>query len=160
MWAARGELAGTAGLGPSTVVAFDTRTGALVRTYTIQGEDLSQAHSLTNMAFDARHRLYVLSSQLGLLRIVLGTGAQEVYAPPIPDLPRCAAVPAGTPCSPTATDAAPEGSWTGVRQAADALRGLAPAGASWWEIVKNMVEDLGFEPRISWSQARRVNPFP
>src|SRR5262245_48105447 len=42
---------GTAGLGPSTVVAFNRRTGALLRTYTIQGEDLSKDHSLTNMAF-------------------------------------------------------------------------------------------------------------
>ena len=92
---------GTAGLGPSTVVAFDTRTGALVRTYTILGEDLSQDHSLTNMAFDARRRLYVLSSQLGLVRIRLGTGEQLIYAPPIPDLPTCAAVPPETPCSPS-----------------------------------------------------------
>jgi sugar lactone lactonase YvrE len=98
---------GTAGLGPSTVVAFRTRTGKVARTYTIQGENLSQDHTLTNMAFDSRRRLYVLSSQLGLLRLDLRTGAQEVYAPPIPDLPACAAVPAGTPCSPTATDSAP-----------------------------------------------------
>ena len=99
--------AGTAGLGPSTVVAFKIRTGAIARTYTIAGEDLSRDHTLTNMAFDARHRLYVLSSQLGLVRINLRTGAQDVYAPPIPDLPICSAVPPGTPCSPTASDAAP-----------------------------------------------------
>ena len=99
--------AGTAGLGPSTVVAFKTRTGAIARTYTIAGENLSRDHTLTNMAFDARHRLYVLSSQLGLVRINLRTGAQDVYAPPVPDLPICSAVPLGTPCSPTATDAAP-----------------------------------------------------
>ena len=24
---------------------------------------------------------------------------------------------------------------------------------------QNLVGDLGFEPRVSWSQARRVNPF-
>ena len=84
-----------------------TRTGAIARTYTIAGEDISRDHTLTNMAFDARHRLYVLSSQLGLVRINLRTGAQDVYAPPVPDLPICSAVPPGTPCSPTATDAAP-----------------------------------------------------
>ena len=98
---------GTAGLGPSTVVAFSTRTGKLFRTYTIQGEVLAQDHSLTNMAFDRKHRLYVLSSQLGLLRIHLKTGAQETYAPPVPDLPACSAVPVGTPCSPTTSDQAP-----------------------------------------------------
>lgn len=59
------------------------------------------------MAFDARHRLYVLSSQLGLLRINLRNGAQEVYAPRVPDLPMCSAVPPATPCSPTTTDAVP-----------------------------------------------------
>src|SRR5438067_9992887 len=25
---------------------------------------------------------------------------------------------------------------------------------------QNLVGDLGFEPRFSWSQAKRVNPFP
>ena len=41
------------------------------------------------------------------MRINLRTGAQDVYAPPVPDLPICSAVPPGTPCSPTASDAAP-----------------------------------------------------
>lgn len=95
---------GTAGLGASTVVAFNARTGKLVRTYPIQGEILAQDHSLTNMAFDAQHRLYVLSSQLGLVRLDLKTGAQQTYAPPVPDLPIC---PNAGPCSPTASDQAP-----------------------------------------------------
>src|SRR5262249_61192010 len=47
---------GTAGLGPSTVVAFKIGTGAIARTYTIVGENLAADHTLTNMAFDARHR--------------------------------------------------------------------------------------------------------
>jgi sugar lactone lactonase YvrE len=59
------------------------------------------------MAFDSRHRLYVLSNQLGLLRINLRTGAQQTYAPPVPDLPTCAVAPPATLCSPTATDNAP-----------------------------------------------------
>lgn len=98
---------GTAGLGASTVVMFNARTGKLLRTYTIQGENLAQDHSLTNMAFDAQYRLYVISSQLGLLRLDLKTGAQTVYAPPVPNLPTCASVSIGTPCSPTVADQAP-----------------------------------------------------
>lgn len=91
---------GTAGLGPSTIFAFSTSSGKVVRTYEIQGEVLAQDHSLNNIAFDRQHRLYALSSQLGLIRLDIRTGAQEVYAPPIPDLPRCALAP--PPCSPTA----------------------------------------------------------
>ena len=98
---------GTAGLGPSKVVALNSHSGKLVRTYDIQGETLAQDHSLTNMAFDRSHRLYVLSSQLGLIRLNVTTGAQEPYAQPIPDLPRCAVAPPATPCSPTANDQAP-----------------------------------------------------
>jgi hypothetical protein len=58
----------------------------------------------------------------------------------------------------TATDAAPEGSWKNVRDAADALRALAPAGVSWWEIVKNVVEDLatGDVPMVFLKQFRDV----
>lgn len=95
---------GTAGLGPSTVVAFNARTGKLVRTYPIQGEVLAQDHSLTNMAFDRQHRLYVLSSQLGLIRLDLKTGAQQPYAAPVPNLPAC---PNAAPCSPTSSDQPP-----------------------------------------------------
>jgi sugar lactone lactonase YvrE len=51
-------------------------------------------------AFDLFNRLYVLSVQTGVVRINFDTGEQEVYAPPLPFLPMCAAVPPGTPCSP------------------------------------------------------------
>jgi hypothetical protein len=29
-----------------------------------------------------------------------------------------------------------------------------------WLPHKNLVGDLGLEPRLSWAQAKRVNPFP
>jgi sugar lactone lactonase YvrE len=35
------------------------------------------------------------------------TGAQDIYAAPVPDLPPCAQVQAGTPCSPTTADQIP-----------------------------------------------------
>jgi sugar lactone lactonase YvrE len=98
---------GTAGQGPSKVFAFNARRGNLVRTYEIQGESLAQDHSLTNMAFDRAHRLYVLSNQLGLIRLNIKTGAQEPYASPPVNLPPCATVTPPTPCSPTVADAPP-----------------------------------------------------
>lgn len=98
---------GTAGQGPSKILAFNSHSGKLVRTYDIQGENLAQDHSLTNIAFDRRHRLYILSSQLGLIRMNLTTGAQEPYASPLPNLPPCALVTPPTPCSPTVGDGAP-----------------------------------------------------
>ena len=87
--------------------ALDAQTGAVHRTYVIQGENLAAAHLLTGMALDHRRGLYALSSQLGIVRLDLKTGAQTIYADPVPDLPRRADAPPGTPCSPTATDAVP-----------------------------------------------------
>lgn len=98
---------GTAGEGPSEIMAFDTRTGQLVRDYAIQNEDLSLDHSLNGIAFARGNDLCILSPQLGIVRLNVKSGAQDVYAAPLPDLPRCAAVPAGTPCSPTAADSPP-----------------------------------------------------
>ena len=78
---------GTAGTGPSEVRVFDVRTGALKRVLTIQGQDLSQEHALSCIAFDGRDRLYVIDTQQGVLRLDPDTGAQEVYAPAPPLLP-------------------------------------------------------------------------
>ena len=94
---------GTAGTGPSTVVAFNRDTGALEATYTTQGEALAFEHANSCIAFDGEGRLYVLNIQLGLYRIDTGSGQQESYSTPFPDLPTCDASPA--PCSPTAFDA-------------------------------------------------------
>jgi sugar lactone lactonase YvrE len=77
---------GTAGAGPSAIYAFDVRTGERVRDYVIQGENLAYEHGLSNEAFDADGRLYVLSTQLGVLRIDPITGVQEVYSTPFPSL--------------------------------------------------------------------------
>jgi sugar lactone lactonase YvrE len=98
---------GNAGTGPSVVFAFDAHSGVLRRSYVIQGETLTADHLLTGMALDRGRGLYALSSQLGVVRLDLKTGLQTLYADPIPDLPRCALVPAGTPCSPTSTDQVP-----------------------------------------------------
>jgi len=73
----------TAGLPASYVIAYDTRTGATQRTYTIQGEVLAAPHANSCIAFDDAGRLYVVNIQLGIVRIDLGSGEQTVYAPPV-----------------------------------------------------------------------------
>ena len=94
---------GTAGTGPSTVVAFNRDTGALEATYTTQGELTQYEHANSCIAFDGQGRLYVLNIQLGMYRIDTGSGQQESYSTPFPDLLPCGPNPA--PCSPTAFDA-------------------------------------------------------
>jgi sugar lactone lactonase YvrE len=98
---------GTAGEPPSKVFAFDLSTGVLVNTYTMQGEDLGQDHANSCIAFDGQGRLYVVNLQLGIVRIDLGSGQQEVYAPPVPNLLPCSTSPLNTPCSPTLLDLPP-----------------------------------------------------
>ncbi|HEY0100925.1 MAG TPA: SMP-30/gluconolactonase/LRE family protein [Pyrinomonadaceae bacterium] len=78
---------GTAGQPPSIVVVYDTRTGEKLETIQIQGEDLSQEHANSCVAFDGDGRLYVVNTQLGIVRIDLGSGVQTVYASPVPNLP-------------------------------------------------------------------------
>ncbi len=77
---------GTAGGPPSIVVVYDTRTGEKLETIQIQGEDLSQEHANSCVAFDGEGRLYVVNTQRGIIRIDLGSGEQTVYAPPVPQL--------------------------------------------------------------------------
>ncbi|HEV3470784.1 MAG TPA: SMP-30/gluconolactonase/LRE family protein [Pyrinomonadaceae bacterium] len=96
---------GTTGTGPSHVFAFDTNTGALVRTYPTQGENLLAEHANSCVAFDGQGRLHVLNTQLGLYRIDTETGEQESYSTPFPDLKPCLEGVQGPPCSPTAADA-------------------------------------------------------
>ena len=95
---------GTTGTGPSTVVAFDTKTGEIVRVYPTQGENLLAEHANSCVAFDGQGRLYVLNTQLGIYRIDTVTGLQQAYSAPFPDLPACVPNVQGPPCSPTATD--------------------------------------------------------
>jgi sugar lactone lactonase YvrE len=94
---------GTAGTGPSTVVAFNRETGAVEATYTTQGEALAYEHANSCIAFDGQGRLYVLNLQLGIYRVDTGSGQQESYSAPFPDLPACDGN--NAPCSPTLFDA-------------------------------------------------------
>jgi sugar lactone lactonase YvrE len=100
---------GTAGTGPSTIHVFHKNTGALLDSIEIQGEDLSSEHALTAIALDSDDRLYVLSTQLGVVRLeeTQDGFVQDIYSAPLPDLPTCASVPAGEPCSLTSLDLPP-----------------------------------------------------
>ncbi|HEX8456618.1 MAG TPA: SMP-30/gluconolactonase/LRE family protein [Pyrinomonadaceae bacterium] len=75
---------GTAKQPPSIVVVYDTRTGEKLETIQIKGEDIMQEHANSCVAFDGQGRLYVVNTQLGIVRIDLGSGEQSVYATPIP----------------------------------------------------------------------------
>jgi sugar lactone lactonase YvrE len=94
---------GTAGQGPSVVVAFNRDTGATEATYPTVGEALAFEHANSCIAFDGDGKLHVLNTQLGIYRLDTGSGQQEPYSAPFPDLPACSAAPA--PCSPTLFDA-------------------------------------------------------
>ena len=90
----------------SAVVAFDMASGALVQTYTTQGENLLAEHANSCVAFDGAGKLYVLNTQLGIYRLDVGTGAQEPYSSPFPDLAACGLFPKA-PCSPTLVNLPP-----------------------------------------------------
>lgn len=95
---------GTAGTGPSTVHVFAARSGRLLRSYAIEGEDLSREHAIVGMATDRFGRLYIASTQLGIVRLwPYGRGHQSIYAPAFPDLPPC--MTHAAPCSPAPFDA-------------------------------------------------------
>jgi sugar lactone lactonase YvrE len=93
---------------PSKVLVYDLDSGALVQEIAIQGQNFTQPHALSAIAFDRDDRLYALDLQQGVIRFpVDNPSAQTVYAPPLPDLAPCSSVPAGTPCSPTLIDRPP-----------------------------------------------------
>jgi sugar lactone lactonase YvrE len=85
------------------VVAFNRDTGATEATYPTQGEALAFEHANSCIAFDGQGRLYVLNTQLGIYRLDTGSGQQQSYSKPFPDLPACNGN--NAPCSPTAFDA-------------------------------------------------------
>lgn len=97
---------GTAGKPPSAVVAFDRHTGAQTDYFAVTGEDLSQEHANSSIAF-AADGLYVINTQLGIYRLDPQDGSQHKYSAPFPDLRPCAPLIGPPPCSPTLVDAPP-----------------------------------------------------
>jgi sugar lactone lactonase YvrE len=100
---------GTSGsLYSSPIWVFDGTSGALLDTIKVQGENKVMEHANSCLAFDGTGRLYVLNTQLGVLRVNPATHAQEVYSPPVPDLPTCSStLDPLKPCAPTLADTPP-----------------------------------------------------
>jgi sugar lactone lactonase YvrE len=80
---------GTAGTGPSTINVYNRKTGQLEQTIVVQGEALAFEHALSNLAIDSQGRIYVLSTQLGLIRFTKQgqSYVQSAYGAPLPDIP-------------------------------------------------------------------------
>lgn len=102
VWVSGPATFGTAGGPPSKVLVYFAATGTLIKSFDIQGENLAQEHANSSLALDRQLRVYVLNTQLGVVRISL-TGKQEQYSTPFPDLKPCGQ--AAPPCSPTPFDA-------------------------------------------------------
>jgi len=66
---------------PSLIFGFDTKTGALVRTITVQNQ-VGPLHALSCITADDAGNLYVLDEGLGVVKINLASGQQSVYAAP------------------------------------------------------------------------------
>lgn len=99
---------GTAGKGPSVVTVLQRSNGHLITEIPIEGESTAFEHAISGITADGQGNVYVLSTQLGVVRIERHGHhyTQEIYASPLPDLPACSAgVPA--PCSPTFIDLPP-----------------------------------------------------
>jgi sugar lactone lactonase YvrE len=143
---------GTAGQGPSAVFAFNRSTGALARTWTTEGEDLSKEHANSGVAVDGRGRIYVLNIQTGIFRL-MWNGRQEPYAQPFPNLPTCAAAPSGTACSPTPFDAPPLPNDIVFDEAGSAYVTDSMQATIW------RVPPGGGEPEIWFQDARLASTF-
>lgn len=79
---------GTANEGPSQILVFERWTGTLQGIIQVKWERLDAEHALSGITIDRRGDLYVLSTQLGVLRFTRSDfgWTQEQYAPPLPDL--------------------------------------------------------------------------
>jgi sugar lactone lactonase YvrE len=64
---------------PPTVFEYDLHSGALLRTFPMEGQNLALPHGASHLSFDGDGRLYVIDFQRGVVRIDLGSGQQEVY---------------------------------------------------------------------------------
>ena len=99
---------GTAGKGPSLVTVLARSNGHLIDEIFLEGENTAFEHALSGIASDGSGDVFVLSTQLGVVRLQRHGNRyrQSSYAPPLPDLPVC--TPGGpAACSPTFIDLPP-----------------------------------------------------
>jgi hypothetical protein len=91
---------------PSRVLQY-TAAGTLLHSWTVQGQDLSQAHGIQVAANDAEGRLILLDDTSGrIIRLDPQTGQQTLYSR-VPQLPTCSTAPAGEPCKPALLNLSP-----------------------------------------------------
>ncbi len=91
---------------PSRVFEYSS-AGQQLKSWTVEGQDVSKPHGVQVAANDARGRLLLLDKDSGrIVRLDPRTGEQTLYAR-VPDLPTCAAAAAGQACSPAVADLAP-----------------------------------------------------
>ncbi|MBD2113219.1 MULTISPECIES: SMP-30/gluconolactonase/LRE family protein [Cyanophyceae] len=99
-------VAGPAALGdnggrPSEVRVFHRLTSELLTTIFLEGERLSEIHGVAGVAVDGQHRVYVVSSQLGIVRLSPQDQGyrQEIYSPVLPEIACNPSLPPTLPCS-------------------------------------------------------------
>ena len=99
---------GTVGKGPSVVTVLNRANGNLITEIPIEGENTAFEHALSGITVDGDGNVYVLSTQLGVVRIERHghSYSQTSYASALPDLPACSTGGA-EPCSPTFLDLPP-----------------------------------------------------
>lgn len=139
---------GTIGKPASQVLVYNKTTGALTKSFHIQGENLMAEHANSSVAIDGKGRIYVLNTQLGIVRLTFD-GAQQNYSKPFPNLPICLLVLPGTPCSPTAVDLPPLPNDIAFDQAGNAYVSDSMQATIW------KVPAGGGEPQI-WFQDTRL----
>lgn len=135
----------TSGTPPSRIGVFDVKTGELLKTLVIQGQDTAQEHALSSLTLDGAGRLYVIDTQQGVLRIDPETGAQEHYAPPLAPLEK------GSPMFPLPNDLAFDAK--GWLYITDSFQGaiwrIPPGGGApvlWFRAPKLAVAPMQFGP--------------
>jgi sugar lactone lactonase YvrE len=91
---------------PSSVFAFNS-SGALLRRYVVQGQQVNQTHGVSAAAFDGDGILYLLDqAPPRVVALDPRTGSQRVYAR-LHDVAPCATATNKADCSATTTDQAP-----------------------------------------------------
>ncbi len=92
---------------PSRVLEYTTG-GELLRSWTVEGQDVSQTHGIQVATYDSKGDLILLDDTSGrVIRLDPRTGRQTLYSQ-VHDLPNCSSAPAGTECSQTTIDLPPE----------------------------------------------------
>jgi DNA-binding beta-propeller fold protein YncE len=86
---------------PSEVRVFHRLSGKLLTIILIQGERLSEIHGVAGLTVDSQNRVYVVSNQLGIARLIPHGNdyKQEIYSPVLPEVNCNPTLPPSLPCS-------------------------------------------------------------